>query len=57
MNDYNPESEFPLQSLESGIDSVESRIQDCLVFPYILPHRSHPEHDKTLNKAGVTRRR
>ena len=38
--DLNPESKVPLtktgiQYLESGIQGVESRIQDCLRFPYI----------------------
>ena len=29
--------------LESGIHIVESRIQDCLVFPYIMWHTNHNE--------------
>ena len=38
-NDRNPESKIPRQGildpvLESGIYTVESRIQDCLGFPY-----------------------
>ena len=28
---------------ESGIHSVESRIQDCLAFPYIMWHTNHNE--------------
>ena len=36
---WNPEShlrlEFAIQYLESGIHGVESRIQDCLGFPYV----------------------
>ena len=39
-NDWNPESKFyrhkiGSQFLESGILSVESKIQDCLVLPYV----------------------
>ena len=39
-NDWNPEFKFPLtktgiQYMESGIHGVESRIQDCLGFPYM----------------------
>ena len=39
-NDWNPESRFyrhkiGSQFLESGILSVESKIQDCLVLPYV----------------------
>ena len=37
----NKESE--IYCLESGIHSVESRIQDCLAFPYIMRHTNHNE--------------
>ena len=37
----NKESE--IYCLESGIHSVESRIQDCLAFPYIMWHTNYNE--------------
>ena len=41
--DWNPESKFPwlrleFQYLESGIDGMESRIQDCFGFAYMGLH-------------------
>ena len=35
--------ESEIQYLESRIHSVESRIQDCLAFPYIMWHTNHNE--------------
>ena len=35
--------ESEIQYLESRIHSVESRIQDCLAFPYIMWHKNHNE--------------
>ena len=50
-NDWNPESKFHRhkiggQFLESGILSVEFKIQDCLVLPYM--GREWPGNNKRL---------
>ena len=51
---WNPEShlrlEFAIQYLESGIHAVESRIQDCLGFPYVGRAVSRRECLRTRNR-------
>ena len=42
-NQSSTNKESDIYCLESGIHSVESRIQDCLAFPYIMWHTNHNE--------------
>ena len=43
QNPSSTNKESEIYCLESGIHSVESRIQDCLAFPYIMWHTNHNE--------------
>ena len=42
-NPSSTDKESEIQYLESGIHGVESRIQSCLGFPYVMWHTNHNE--------------